>query len=147
MALFRNKKKGVSPHTWYPEILHWRKGDQINVWNIAQAIAVGKKFDWATYKKYSSPDSATGQHVFTFKSVDQFGNTFLEGADGHLVEFQFYRLVKYARNETLKTRKIEQKMMDSHQYMELMSNFQKSFDELQAADNHPKRLGDNSKNE
>jgi len=73
--------------------------------------------------------------------VDELGNTYLEDSDGHLVEFQFYRLIKYARNETLKTRKLEQRLIDSKQYMELMGNFQQAFDELKAADNHPKRLG------
>jgi len=141
MGLFKNKKKGIAPHTWYPEILQWKQGDEINVWNIAQAIAVGWKFDWGTYNKYAGADSAAGQHIFTFKSVDELGNTYLEDSDGHLVEFQFYRLIKYARNETLKTRKLEQRLIDSKQYMELMGNFQQAFDELQAADNHPKRLG------
>ena len=131
MGLFRNKKKGVAPHLWYPEILQWREGDKINVWNIAQAIAVGWKFDWGTYNRYSNADSANGQHMFTFKSVDEFGNTMLADEDEHLVEFQFYRLIKYARNETLKTRKLEQRVNDSGRYMELMSNFQQAFDELQ----------------
>ena len=45
MELFRNKKKGVPPHTQYPEILHWKDGDRINCWNIAQALT-GEKFDW-----------------------------------------------------------------------------------------------------
>lgn len=44
MGLFRNKKKGVPPHTWYSEILHWKEGDRINCWNIAQALT-GQKFD------------------------------------------------------------------------------------------------------
>jgi len=53
MGLFKNKKKGIAPHTWYPEILQWKQGDEINVWNIAQAIAVGWKVDWGTYKPVS----------------------------------------------------------------------------------------------
>ncbi len=147
MGLFRNKKKGVAPHTWYPQILQWKEGDRINVWNIAHAIAVGWDFDWATYKRYSSEDSAYGQHMFYFKSVDEFGNTYLEDEDGHLVEFQFYRLIKHARNETLKTRMLEQRVTNSNRYMELMQNFQQAFDELQEADNHPKRLGSGEKKE
>ena len=139
MGLFRNKKKGVAPHTWYPEILHWREGDQINCWNIAQTISVsGKKFDWGTYHKYAQTGMSVG---FKYKSVDQHGKVYLEDEEGHLVEFEFYRLIKYARNETLKSRKLEQQLADSRDYMELMQNFQQAFDELQAADNHPKRLG------
>ena len=147
MGLFRNKKKGVAPHIWHPEILHWKEGDRINVWNIAHAIAVGWSwnFDWATYKRYSDKDSPYGEHMFYFKSVDEFGNTYLEDEGGHLVEFQFYRLIKYARNETLKTRLLEQRVTNSNDYMELMQNFQQAFDELQEADNHPKRLGSGEK--
>ncbi len=140
MRLFRNKKKGVPPHTWYPEILHWKDGDRINCWNIAQALT-GQKFDWGTYHKYSGANSGSGQYTFTFKSVDQQGKIYLEDDEGHLVEFQFYRFVKYSRNETLKSRKLEQRVIESKDYMELMGNFQKAFDELQEADNHPKRLG------
>jgi hypothetical protein len=36
-------------------------------------------------------------------------------------------------------------VIDSKDYMELMGNFQKAFDELQEADNHPKRLGTGEK--
>ena len=142
MGLFRNKKKGVPPHSWYPEILHWKKDDRINCWNIAQVVSVsGSKFDWATFNKYRTATSSAGRHTFKFKSVDQFGKVYLEDEDGDLVEFHFYRLIKYARNETLITRKIECRVSDSEKYMELMENFQQAFDELQAEDNHPKRLG------
>jgi hypothetical protein len=141
MSLFRNKRKGVAPHTWYPEILHWREGDKINCWNIVQVINVsGRKFDWGTYRKYTTNGNASGQHMFTYKSVDQTGKIYLEDEDRQLAEFEFYRLIKYARNETLKTRKLEQRVLESQPYMELMDNFQQAFKELQAEDNHPKRL-------
>ena len=141
MRLFRNKKKGVAPHTWYPEILHWGEGDAINCWNIAQALT-GEKFDWGTYRKYSNSESASGQYTFSYRSVDETGKIYLEDAEGHLVDFHFYKFVKYARNETLKSRKLEQRVTESEEYMELMSNFQQAFDELQEGDNHPKRLGE-----
>lgn len=141
MGLFRNKKKGVPPHTWYPEILHWKEGDRINCWNIAQALT-GQKFDWGTYHKYVDMSvGGSGKHVFTYKSVDEFGKIYLADDDGDLVEFHFYKFIKYARNETMKTRSIQQRILDSKEYMELMDNFQKAFDELQEADDHPKRLG------
>lgn len=143
MKFFRSKKRGVPPHTWYPEILHWKEGDRINCWNIAQALS-GEKFDWATYRKYSDATSATGQQIFSYRSVDEQGFIYLEDDDGDLVSFHFYKFYKYARNETLKSRKLEQRVVESKEYMELMDNFQKSFDELQAADNHPKRLGEKS---
>jgi hypothetical protein len=139
MGLFRNKKKGVAPHTWYPEILHWQEGDRINCWNIAQSLT-GEKFDWGTYRKYSG-DSGTGQYIFTFKSVDETGKIYLSDKNGDLISFHFFKFIKYSRNETLKSRKLEQKVTDSERYMELMKNFQQAFNELQEADNHPKRLG------
>ncbi len=140
MGLFTNKKRGKAPHSWYPEILHWKEEDRINCWNIAQALG-GEKFDWGTYNKYRDSTSATGQYVFTYKSVDALGKIYLADDDGDLVEFHFYKFIKYARNETLKTRALKQRVTDSEEYMELMQNFQQAFDELQEADNHPKRLG------
>ena len=140
MGLFKNKYKGVPPHTWYPEILHWKEGDHINCWSIGQALK-GQKFDWATFHKYADISSGSRQYTFTFKSVDQQGKIYLKDDEGHLVEFQFYPFIKYSRNETLKSRKLEQRVLESEKYMELMGNFQKAFDELQEADNHPKRLG------
>ncbi|MCR9133187.1 MAG: hypothetical protein NXI08_11450 [bacterium] len=140
MKFFRNKKRGVPPHTWYPEILHWKEGDRVNCWNIAQALT-GEKFDWATYRKYSSADSSTGQHIFMYRSVDEDGKIYLADDNGDLVSFHFYKFIKYARNETLKSRMLEQRVLESKEYMELMDNFQKAFNELQEADNHPKRLG------
>ncbi len=143
MKFFRNKKRGVPPHTWYPEILHWKEGDRINCWNIAQALT-GEKFDWGTYHKYSKSSTGSGQYVFSYRSVDELGKIYLEDEDGDLLSFHFYKFIKYARNETLKSRTLEQRVMESKEYMELMGNFQQAFNELQAADNHPKRLGDKS---
>lgn len=141
---FRNKKRGVPPHTWYPEILHWKTDDRINCWNIAQALSA-EKFDWGTYHKYVDKGTASGQHVFSYRSVDQHGKIYLEDDEGDLVEFHFFKFIKYARNETLKSRKVESRVVESRQYMELMDNFQQAFNELQEADEHPKRLGDGSK--
>ncbi|MBO6794093.1 MAG: hypothetical protein JJ895_09285 [Balneolaceae bacterium] len=143
MKFFGNKKRGVPPHTWYPEILHWKEGDRINCWNIAQALS-GEKFDWGTFKKYAGSNAGAGQYVFSFRSVDEQGIIYLEDENGELVSFHFYRFSKYARNETLKSRKLEQRVLESKEYMELMDNFQQAFNELQAADNHPKRLGEKS---
>ena len=134
MGLFRNKKKGVAPHSWYPEILHWKDGDRINCWNIAQALG-GEKFDWGTYHKYADSTSASGQYVFTYRGVDEIGKVYLADDEGDLVEFHFYKFIKYARNETLRSRNLEHRVVESKEYMELMENFQKAFTELQEADN------------
>lgn len=140
MGLFTNKKKGVPPHTWYPEILHWKEGDRINCWNIAQALTGGSKFDWGTYHRYSG-EKASGQYTFNYKSVDELGKIYVSDGEDNLVEFHFYKFIKYSRNETLKTRALEQKVTQSKEYMELMGNFQQAFNELQEKDGHPKRLG------
>lgn len=73
--------------------------------------------------------------------MDSQGKIYLSDEEGDLVEFHFYKFIKYARNETLKSRALEQQVIQSKEYMELMQNFQQAFDELQEQDNHPKRLG------
>ncbi|HLW07471.1 MAG TPA: hypothetical protein VKY45_07895 [Marinilabiliaceae bacterium] len=143
MGLFTNKKKGKAPHTWYPDILHWREGDKIFCWNIAKAIGYLKAKP-QDYSKYSNGvQDVYGKADFVYKSVDGQGNIYLEH-DENIVQFEFYRLVKVATNESLKSRKLEADMENSEKYMELMHTFQQAFDELQEEDNHPKRLGETS---
>ena len=145
MGLFTNKKKGKAPHTWYPDILHWREGDRINCWNL-YSVMEKKNFDHATFHRYMDPASGGyGKGMFTYKSVSENGKIYLEDDEGHLLEFEFYRFIKKSRNESLKSRMIESKVRDSKKYMELMENFQLAFNELQEADNHPHRLGEPKK--
>ncbi len=143
MGFFKNDKKGKPPHTWYPEILRWREGDQIFCWNISKAIGYmkAKSKDIAKYMADSGSHAIYATAAFKFKSVSEDGMIYLEFEDGQMEEFEFWRLIKCAENESLKTRKIEEKETDSQKYMELIQNFQHAFNELQEADNHPKRLG------
>ena len=83
-----------------------------------------------------------GKVRFIYKSVDENGSIYVTDPDGHLVQFEFWRFNKVSTNETLKSRLIEQKQQNSESYMELMKNFQHAFNELQEADDHPKRLGE-----
>ena len=148
MSLFRNKKQGKPPHTWYPEILRWREGDIIHCWNIAKAIGyvnVSNR-DISIYLSDYSTSTGYASAKFKFKSVNESGMIYLEDKNDHLVEFEFWRFIKCSMNESLKSRKIEDREESSQQYMELMKNFQKAFDELQEADNHPKRLGEKNEN-
>ena len=141
MGLFTNKKKGQPPHTWYPDILHWREGDKILCWNIA-AVMGNRNFDWSVYHRYTSGMDASGKAMFTYKSVDEMGRIYLEDDEGHLIEFEFYKFIRKASNKSLKSRKVKHRVKESARYMELMQNFQQAFDELQEKDNHPKRLGE-----
>ena len=143
MSWFRNKKKGIPPHTWYPDILHWREGDRVHCWNIYSAMDK-KKFDHGTFHKYID-QSGFGKAMFTYKSVDEHGRIYLEDDEGHLIDFEFWRFIKKSSNESLKSRQVEQRLKDSKQYMELMEKFQHAFNELQEADNHPHRLGEPNK--
>lgn len=147
MAFFRNDKKGKPPHTWYPEILHWRTGDKIFCWNIARAIGYLKAKSRDLYKYMSAVEQMSGgfgKANFIYKSVDEKGNIYLE-YDGETVTFEFWRFIKAAKNESLETRKLENHVQESEQYMELMKTFQRAFDELQEADKHLDRLGDLNK--
>ena len=145
MGLFKNDKKGKPPHTWYPEILHWREGDKIYCWNISKAFGY-TKVKTKDVVKYINPNEVVGKVNFTYKSVDEDGTIYVTDPNGHLVQFEFWRFIKASSNETLKSRLIEQKQENSNRYMDLMKNFQQAFDEMQEADDHPKRLGDNTTN-
>jgi hypothetical protein len=141
----KNKYENKPPHTWYPDILHWREGDTILCSNIAKAIGYSK----ATVKDlalYDGPKSATGYATerFKYKSVDAKGMIYLENEKGHLHSFEFWRFIKASDNISLKSREVEAQQADSESYMELIQNFQKAFNELQEKDAHPKRLGDSS---
>lgn len=141
MGIFNNDKKGKPPHTWYPDILHWQEGDEIYCWGIMSALG-WMNFSMATYHKYIDSLSGTAKGTFYYKSVDEQGTIFLEDENGNIVEFEFWRFIKKARNESLKSRQIEGRVKQSKEYMELMEEFQKAFNELQESDNSLHRLGE-----
>lgn len=143
MGFFKNDKKGKPPHTWYPEILHWREGDKIFCWNIAKALGYMNAKSKDLYKYMSAAEQMSGgfgKANFFYKSVDESGNIYLEYED-ETVQFEFWRFIKSSENESLKSRNLQDDVKNSKKYMELMSTFQHAFDELQEADEHPKRLG------
>lgn len=141
MGIFNNDKKGKPPHTWYPDILHWQEGDEIYCWGIMSALG-WMNFSMANYHKYVDSDSGFAKGTFYYKSVDEQGTIFLEDENGNIVEFEFWRFVKKARNESFKSRQIEGRVKQSKEYMELMEEFQKAFNELQESDNSLHRLGE-----
>ena len=143
MGFFKNDKKGKPPHTWYPEILHWREGDKIFCWNIAKALGYMNAKSKDLYKYMSATEQMSGgfgKANFFYKSVDETGTIYLED-EGETVQFEFWRFIKSSENESLKSRNLQDDLKNSKKYMELMSTFQHAFDELQEADDHPKRLG------
>lgn len=132
--LFRSNKKGKPPHTWYPDILHWKEGDEIYCWGILSALGF-ENFSWANYHKHTDPHSGAAKGTFYFKSVDKDGSIFVEDENGNIVRFEFYRFIRKSRNESLISRQAEAQVRESEEYMELIQEFQKAFDHLQVSDN------------
>lgn len=137
LRFFRKKKNGPI-HTWYPEILHWKQGDKINCWNIA--LASNNEIDLGDIQKFRDPKLGSLVGDFIYKSVDKNGVIYLEDEDDNLWQFEFWRFIKYAKNKSFNNRKVEKKLKESEKYMELLDNFQQSFQELQKADEKNKLL-------
>jgi hypothetical protein len=138
----KNKYEGKPPHEWYPEILHWKEGDEVNCGNIYKAIGYSK-VSTKQMTTFSGPTSPFGYPTerFKYKSVDVNGMIFLEDSSGHLHRFEFWRFIKVSENLSLRSREVEQGLVNSKSYMQLIQNFQSAFNQLQKEDNHPKRLG------
>lgn len=139
MGLFTNKKKGKAPHTWYPDILHWQEGDKLYCWNVLSAL--GGKNSWAEVHRYTPEGGGFAKAHFVFVGVNSEGKIFVKDEKENLLEFDFYRFIKKARNESLVNRMIQDRVTGTENYMELMKSFQQAFNELQEEDQHPKRLG------
>jgi len=133
MGLFTNKKKGQPPHTWYPDILHWREGDSLYCWNVMSATGGNKKTLAQIYRYIPTGGGFVKAH-FTFAGVNSEGKIFVKDNEDHLLEFQFYRFIKKSVNESLASRLVEDRLRGTEHYMELMQNFQKSYDELSESD-------------
>lgn len=143
MPFFRkNKYTGKAPHEWYPEILHWKEGDEVHCGNIYKAIGYNKVStkQMATFNGPTSPFGYPTER-FKYKSVDAKGMIFLEDPSGHLHRFEFWRFIKVSENLSLNSREVEQELVDSQSYMQLIENFQSAFNQLQSEDDHPKRIG------
>lgn len=130
MSFFKNEKKNTAPHKWYPDILHWKKGDEVFCWNIVYAS--GKIFS-ADYHRYVN-EAGRAKATFYYEGISSNGNIILKDKEDHFVEFEFYRFIKKARNESLKNRNLSQKIQESSEYMELIEAFQKAFEELEESD-------------
>jgi len=140
----KNKYEGQPPHTWYPDILHWREGDSLFCSNVQQSVGFLKVKPKYLKMYFDTPKDEIGflSAKFTYKSVDASGMIFVEDVKGHLHSFEFWRFIKSSDNLSLKSREIKERQANSESYMELIQNFQTAFNELQEKDEHPKRLGD-----
>ena len=145
MGLFTNKKKGQPPHTWYPDILHWREGDIIYCWNVISALG-SKKNEWAVIHRYTPKGGGFAKAHFTFIGVNAEGEIFVKDEKENLLEFEFYKFIKKSKNESLANRLVQDRVKGTEKYMELMAAFQHSFDELQVEDKNSLELGTSSNN-
>lgn len=144
MGLFKNGKKGKPPHTWYPDILHWREGDSIYCWNVMSALGNNQN-SWPEIHRYTPKGGGFAKAHFKFIGVNSDGKIFVKDNEDHLLEFEFYRFIKKSKNESLANKLVKDRLKGTKDYMELMKNFQHAFDELQEADDHPIRLGEPKK--
>ncbi len=129
--MFKNKKKGAPPHTWYPEILHWKEGDEVRARNVAN------KGPLSTIILFEEGELNV---VYLYKGVTNDGFIVIEEKDtGHLHKVLFQKFIRKAENLTLKNRSINHLLNESKEYMELITEFQSAFSELSDSD-RPKLL-------
>lgn len=142
MRLFKkNNKKSNPPHTWYPDILHWREGDAI------RCIDYGE----VEYNNYIQnlmlridgmiDEDAVPMNVYLYKGITDRGFIIIAEKDsGRLHKIEFKKFIKNAINLSLRNRSIEEDLSYSKEYMELIDSFQKAYNELQESDEAKKLL-------
>ena len=94
----------------------------------------GNKETLAQIYRYIPSGGGFAKAHFTFTGVNSEGKIFVKDNEGHLLEFQFYRFIKKSVNESLASRMVEDRLKGTENYMELMQNFQKAYDELSESD-------------
>lgn len=133
MSLFK-KRKEIYPHKVNSQLMHWREGDEIFARNI-------KAKSW--FSKMIAFERNSLNIIYIFRGLTKNGSVILEEKEtGHLEKTELRKFLKYAKNKSLKNRLLKNDLDESKEYMELLETFQKAFDELQEADDHPKRLGE-----
>jgi len=119
--------KQQAPHTWYPEILHWKEGDEIKARN-ANAKS------W--FSKIMAFEVGKLNIFYYYKGVTSDGFIIVEEKEtGHLHKLLFKKFIRKATNLSYKNRTINSDIDTSKEYMALMDEFQKAYLELQEADN------------
>lgn len=131
---FFKSDKNLPPHKINSELLHWREGDEI----IARNIKITGLVSLLTALETDNLNS----HYY-FKSFTKDGHIIVANKEsGNLEKVRLKKFLKHAQNISLKNRALKSDIENSEEYMELMEEFQKAFNELQESDNHPHRLGE-----
>jgi len=103
----------LAPHEQYPEIMHWREGDEIR--------------------------SSTHSHWFfwfKFISVTEDGTVYGDSIlSDHKFRCELWVIMRDGSNLTLNDREISQELQRSNEYIELIKEFNAAFASLQERDN------------
>lgn len=132
MGLF-NRKKNLPPHKIHPDVLHWKEGDELVYMPIMNGLIVsGMEVD-------AYPERNKRRALF--KSFTPDGFIIVEEKEtGNLAKYKFYKFIKVSRNTSHQNRTITSDIEDSKEYMELIDEFQKAYNELEASDKDQKLL-------
>lgn len=130
MSFFRKKEQ--ASHLLYPDVLHWKEGDEIKARNANAKSPFSKLMAFETGKL---------NIMYLYKGLTDNGFIIVEEKEsGHLHKIEFRRFLKHATNLSFKNRSIEQDLDQSKDYMELVDEFQKAYNELQDGDKDQKLL-------
>lgn len=99
--------KGKAPHEIFPDLLHWEVGDEID------------SYSWLGSR--------------TYKGASEQGAVFLEDAFGRATTISV-RAAMRCRNESLLIRRQATMREDAQPYMDLISEFQRAYAQLEAED-------------
>lgn len=131
MGLFK-KKKNLPPHKIHPDVLHWKEGDEIVYMILVMNGPIVIDTD-----SYGESNKMRGY----FKTLTPEGHIIIEEKEtGNLNKYEFRKFIRAAKNISFQNRTFAAEIDNSKEYMELMSEFQKAYEELQASDKNPKLL-------
>lgn len=131
MGLFR-RKKNLPPHKIHPDVLHWQEGDELVYMSVIMNGPIVIDID-----AYGDTNKKRGY----FKSLTPDGHIIVEEKEtGNLDKYDFKKFMKAAKNISFQNRSFSMEIDESKEYMELMKEFQKAYNELQASDKNQKLL-------
>lgn len=135
MGSFKIKKAGKAPHVWYPEILHWKEGDEIRSFDYGEIENNNYIQNLMLRIDGIIDKDAIPTNVYLYKGITDRGFIIIAEKDsGRLYKIQFKKFIKNAINLSLRDRSIEQDLKSSKEYMELINTFQKAYHELEESD-------------
>lgn len=114
------------PHTYYPDILHWQDGDEIIARNVTAK-------NW--FSKLSAFEIGNLNISYYYRGVTGDGTIIIEEKEtGILHKESFWQFIKKAKNLSFSNRMIHSELEQSNEYMALMEEFRKAYEELQKTD-------------